>query len=129
MRDSPAECGTVGKYEQHVHILGLVFGVIGGFITGADPGFSAGQLTAIAEVVQRAVDKAIADRSRREGDGSVPRSSEGASGATPGELGWVMDPGRGRACRDLKGASGKQERAGYPGLAPRGFKGQGKWDC
>ena len=63
---------------------------------GADPGFSAGQLTAIAEVVQRAVDKAIADRSHREGDGTVPRSSDGASGATPGR---VMDPGRGRACR------------------------------
>ena len=62
---------------------------------GADPGFSAGQLTAIAEVVQRAVDRAIADRSRREGDGSVPRSSDGASGATLGELGRVMAPDAG----------------------------------
>ena len=51
---------------------------------GADPGFSAGQLTAIAEVVQRAVDRAIADRSRREGD----EVSRGAATA-PAEPPWV----------------------------------------
>ena len=85
---------------------------------GADPGFSAGQLTAIAEVVQRAVDKAIADRSRREGDRSVPRNSDGASGATPGELGRVMDPGRGRVCRIRAdaGLKGRQREAGTGGL-------------